>query len=169
VQFEVLLDGKRQFVASVAGEGHLGVHINTKPAESNGTLDVSGYEVVSGAETLFLKWPSAALTVGQSITVRCVEGQAADTPSSQRSSKNDSRICILSSEVAADLHARVQAIERELLAFLPIVEAAESPESSSKFRRAIGTILSDLSDNFLGPLYNAHPHLRPTELRGVPL
>jgi hypothetical protein len=169
VQFEIDIDGVHKFVAGITGEGHLGVHINTRPASSKGTLDVSGYENISEDETIFLKWPQNSLATGSSVTVRCVEALPVQQPSARRSSKDDARICISIPNVAAEVHARIQEIDERLLALLPIVEVAESPENFKKFQLAVATTLSTISDNFLGPLYNAHSNLRPEELRGVPL
>jgi hypothetical protein len=168
VQFEVLVNGMPQFVAGIAGEGHVGVHVNTRPPAESAAIHAGGYQNVPGGETLFQKWSDVPLQLGAEVTIRLVSDREATPSVSRRSSRDDDRISVRSPKTAREVHRSVLSLQQDLLAMLPLVES-EAPEDAKRFKVAVATILSAFADHFLGPLYNAHPDLRPPELQGVPL
>lgn len=168
MQFEVFINGEPQFVAGISGRGHLGVHVNTKPSSETACIQASGYENLPDEETQFLKWQNIELKAGEELTIRGVLGRVVSAHESRHSSRDDARIAVRTFATANEIHNRVLSLQQQLLSMLPLVDT-ESPEDAKKFKRAVGTVLAAFGDHFLGPLYNAHPALRPEELSGVPL
>jgi hypothetical protein len=169
MRFEVAVNGEEKYIAGINGDGHVGVHVNARGDSEYSSVHASAYDNISKAETIFHDWIKLRVNQGDVIQIRCLGDGAISMPLESRSSRNDERIAIRNPALAEELHELLRSTDRSLLSFLDKVKATESPEDYKRFARAVGHFLSEVSDQFLGPIYNAHPGLRPAELGGVPL
>ena len=56
----------------------------------------------------------------------------------------------------------------ELTRALKILEAEYSDLEYKKYRNSCGSIVADIWESQLGPIFREHPKLKPKEVRGIP-
>jgi hypothetical protein len=164
------LNGTEQFVSSIRGAGYLSAHLNLsdRPKEhtKSQVLRVEGFDTNSPTETVSLKWPELALSIGDVVRLDVLEDGPGSPPEQRKSSSDAPSNLFESPTLAAELLAVCQTFESQLFGLMEKSQAMESEEEHQKFRRAIGNIVAELGEQFLYPVYRRHSHLMPGDLKG---
>lgn len=170
MRIAVVLNGTAQHVAAIEGAGYLSAHLNLadrpKDGEVKRVLRVEGFDTNSATETVSLKWPELALSLGDVVQLQVLDEGPGEEPASRRST-TESPLNLFSDEtLARELLSLCEDFERRLFQLMEKAERIEPPEEHKKLKRAIGNIIVDLGEHFLSPVYRRHPSLIPDAMRG---
>lgn len=167
MRLAVSLNGSDALVAGVPSTGFVGVHIVAYPGRASPTrLRAAAFYSPTEEETIRLAWTPLTLSVGDQVTVTCVDS-APTAHASESSTRTDKRINIRDATVARQLADIVKRFEGELTGLIEPVQLAESSDDAKKYRHAVGHVLAELLEQILEPLWNAHPSLQPEGWRDV--
>ena len=97
--------------------------------------------------------------------VRILPEGEGDTPSERKVSSEAPSNLFSSKELATDLLRSVSEFEQELMRLLEKARQMESAEDCKKFERACGSVIFELGENLLYPVYRRHKELIPENLK----
>jgi hypothetical protein len=156
-------------VASVPGPGYLSAHLNMtdRPKDNEDKKDVRlvGMETRE-TETVHLKWPSIELKVGDVVQLRVLPDGEGSEPSDVRKSSESPYNLFSNFELAKELLQAVSEFEGRLSKLKEKSEKLEPPDEHKRFTCALGTIVWELGENLLHPVYRRHKELIPEALKG---
>jgi hypothetical protein len=155
-------------VASLSGDGYLNVHLNMhdRPKEGDYSRQVRavGHETKEN-ETVFLKWPTFDLNIGDVVQVKILPDGEGDAPSEIRRSSEAPSNLFTSADLAKEVLLAVSDFEQRLMQLVEKSEKIEPADEYKKFRRACGTVGVDVGNSLLYPIYRRHKELVPDELK----
>jgi hypothetical protein len=170
MRIAVTINGAAKYVASVRGAGYLSAHLNLadrpKDSEVKRVLRVEGYDTNAPTETVSVKWPEMALSVGDVVGLHVLEDGPADEPAVRRSTVESASNLFSDENLAKELLVLCENFERQLLGLMEKAGSIEVQEEHQKFKRAVGNTLVDLGEHLLSPVYRRHPNLVPDSMRG---
>jgi hypothetical protein len=163
------VNGGNSVVASLAVPGYLSAHLNMsdrpKENERKMTVRLAGTET-GETETVHLKWPGVELKVGDVVELRVLPDGEGNEPSEiSRSSKSPYNL-FSNAELAKELLQTVSEFEQRLSALLEKSKELEPADEHKKFTRAWGSIVWELGQNLLQPVYRRHKELIPEAMKG---
>jgi hypothetical protein len=164
------LNGAPQYVASVQGAGYLSAHLNCanrpKENESKRVLRVEGFDTNSPTETVSLKWPEVPLSPGDVVQLQVLEEGPGDAPALRRTTSELPTNLLSDSNLAEELLGICGEFEKRLLEFMHRAQAIEPEDEHLNLKRAVGSIVVNLGEDLLSPIYRRHPGLVPDDMRG---
>jgi hypothetical protein len=170
MRIAVTLNGAARHVATIEGAGYLSAHLNLadrpKDGEVRRALRVEGFDTNSATETVSLKWPELALSLGDVVQLQVLDEGPGHEPVSRRSTTELPANLFSDESLARELLSLCEDFEQRLFKLMEKAEAIEPPEEHKKFKRAIGNIVVDLGEHLLSPVYRRHPSLIPEAMRG---
>jgi hypothetical protein len=156
-------------VASLPGAGYLSAHLNmaNRPRDNEDKKNVRlvGMETRE-TETVHLKWPSIELRVGDVVELRVLPDGEGSEPNDVRKSSESPYNLFSNSDLAKELLQAVSEFEEKLTKLNEKSEKLEPPDEHKRFTRALGSIVWELGENLLHPVYRRHKGLIPEELKG---
>jgi hypothetical protein len=117
------------------------------------------------AETIHLKWPTVDLKVGDVVELRVLPDGEGNEPSEIRRSSESPYNLFSSAELAKELLQAVSEFEGRLSQLLQKSEELEPADEHKKFTRAWGSVVWEVGQNLLYPVYRRHKALIPAELK----
>jgi hypothetical protein len=166
MRLRVTVNDGESWTAGVGQRGFVGTHVIATVGDDNEAhVESSGHDTTDERVTVHRRWQKVDVRVGDKVLVECVEAGEVSPPVVERLSTEDERIAVRDKDIAAALTQRLDGTVADLLALIETVNAAESPENAKKFSLAVGNVVWEIGSRLLGPIYAAHPELRPPELR----
>jgi hypothetical protein len=169
MRLSLSVNGTAPIVASLSGSGYLSAHLNMsnrpKESEDSKTVRIGGTET-GETESVFLKWPTLNLEIGDVVELRVLPEGESDPPSEIRRSSKSPYNLFSSAELAKDLLQAVTEFELRLTQLRQKSEEMEPADEHRKFMAASGTVAWELGQSFLHPVYRRHKELIPEELKG---
>lgn len=168
MRLSMVVNGGNPIVASLPHPGYLSAHLNMsdrpKDNEHKRTIRLDGNETKE-TETVHLSWPSVELKVGDVVELRVLPDGEGSEPSEIRSSSESPYNLFSNAEMAKELLQAVSEFEERLSALLEKSKELEPADEHKKFTRAWGSIVWELGQNLLHPVYRRHKELIPDELK----
>jgi hypothetical protein len=151
-------------VASLPCPGYLSAHLNMsdrpKDNERKKNVRLDGMETRE-TETVHLKWPSVELKVGDVVELRVLPDGEGNEPSEVRRSSESPYNLFSNAELAKELIQAVSEFEERLSKLLEKSGELEPADEHKKFTRAWGSVVWELGQNLLHPVYRRHKELIP--------
>ena len=163
------VNGATPILASLPGPGYLSAHLTMcdRPKESNYGKEVSIAGTATGeTESTRLRWPKVDLKVGDVVELRVLPDGEGNEPIEIRKSSESQYNLFFRTELAEELVQAVLEFEKRLNTLLQNSKELEPAEEHAKFTRAWGSIVWELGQNLLYPVYRRHKTLIPEELKG---
>ena len=155
-------------VASLQRPGYLSAHLNLsdrpQDTERQKTVRIAGIET-GETDTVHLKWPSVDLEIGDVVELRVLPDGEGNEPSEIRRSSESPYNLFSSHELAKELLQAVSEFEGRLREIAEKSKELEPVEEHKKFNRAWGSVIWELGQNLLYPVYRRHKELIPEELK----
>lgn len=104
--------------------------------------------------------------VGDVVEVRILPEGEGDPPTSSKTSSEAPSNLFSNIELAKELVQAVSNFEKRLMELLDKAKETETPEDCKKVERAVGSVVFELGENLLYPVYRRHKELIPDELKG---
>ena len=168
MRLSMAVNGGNRVVASLKSAGYLSAHINLsdrpQDSERKKTATIAGIETREN-ESTHLKWPIVDLEIGDVVELRVLPDGEGDDPSEVRKSSESPYNLFSNAELAKELIQAVSDFERRLGEIVGKSEELETSEEHKKFTRAWGSVIWELGQNLLYPVYRRHKELIPEELK----
>jgi hypothetical protein len=168
MRLSMAVNGEDPIVASLRRPGYLSAHLNMsdRPQDNEVTKSVRINGVETGeTETVHLKWPSVDLKVSDVVELRVLPDGEGNEPSEIRRSSESPYNLFSSAELARELIQAVSDFEGRLSRLVQKSEELEPADEHKKFTRAWGSVVWELGQNLLYPVYRRHKELIPEELK----
>lgn len=168
MRLSMAVNGGNHIVASLPSPGYLSAHLNMsdrpKDNEHKKSVRLNGMETRE-TETLHLKWPSVELKVGDSVELRVLpEGEGSEPSEVSRSSESPNNL-FSNGELAKELLQAVSEFEERLSRLLEKSQELEPADEHKKFSRAWGSVVWEIGQTLLHPIYRRHKELIPDALK----
>ena len=148
--------------------GYLSAHLNLSDRpqdnECQKTVRIAGIET-GDTDTVHLKWPSVDLKIGDVVALQFLPDGEGNEPSETRRTSESPDNLFSISELAKELLQAVSEFEGRLREIAEKSKKLEPPDEQKKFNRAWGTVIWELGQNLLYPVYRRHKELIPEELK----
>ncbi len=168
MRLSMAVNGSNPVVASLQRPGYLSAHLNLSDRpqdnERKNTARIFGIET-GETETVHLKWPSVVLEVGDVVELRVLPDGEGNEPSETRRSSESPYNLFSSPELAEELVQAVSEFEGRLREIAGKSKELEPADEHKKFNRAWGSVIWELGQNLLYPVYRRHKELIPEELK----
>ena len=168
MRLSMAVNGSSPIVASLSHPGYLSAHLNMsdrpKDNERESNVRLDGMETRE-TETLHLKWPSAELKVGDVVELRVLPEGEGNEPSEIRRSSESPNNLFSNAELAKEVLRAVSEFEARLSKLLEKSKELEPADEHKKFALAWGSVVWELGQNLLHPVYRRHGELVPVALR----
>jgi hypothetical protein len=162
------VNGGNPIIASLPGPGYLSAHLKMsdrpKDNERKKNVGLGGMETRE-TETVHLKWPSIELEVGDVVELRVLPEGDGNEPSEARTSSKSPYNLFSNAELAKELLHAVSEFEERLSELLEKSKELEPADEHMKFARAWGSVVWELGENLLHPVYRRHKELIPEALK----
>ena len=169
MRLSMAVNGGNPIVASLPCPGYLSAHLNMsdrpKDNERKKTVRLDGTET-GETETVHLKWPSVELKVGDVVELRVLPDGEGNEPSEIRRSSKSPYNLFSNAELAKELLQAVSEFEGRLSELLEKSKELEPADEHKKFTRAWGSVVWELGQNLLQPVYRRHNELIPEAMKG---
>jgi|SRR5580704_3259798 hypothetical protein len=169
MRLSLSVNGAAPIVASLSGAGYLSAHLNMsdrrKESEDCKNVRIGGTETRE-TESVYLKWPTLNLEIGDVVELRVLPNGEGDPPSEIRRSSESPYNLFSSAELAKELLQAVSDFERRLAELRHKSEEMEPTDEHKKFTAANVAVAWELGQNFLYPVYRRHKELIPEEVKG---
>jgi hypothetical protein len=129
------------------------------------TVRLAGMET-GETETAHLKWPGVELKVGDVVELRVLPDGEGNEPSEISRSSESPYNLFSSAELAKELLRTVSEFEQQLSALLEKSKELEPADEHKKFTLSCGSIVWELGQNLLQPVYRRHKELIPEAMKG---
>jgi hypothetical protein len=136
-----------------------------KDNERKRTVRLDGTET-GETETVHLKWPSVELKVGDVVELRVLPDGEGNEPSEIRRSSKSPYNLFSNAELAKELLQAVSEFEERLSELLEKSKELEPADEHKKFTHAWGSVVWELGQNLLQPVYRRHKELIPEAMKG---
>jgi hypothetical protein len=170
MRIAIKLNGTAQYMASLPGAGHLGVHLNLHnravDGAKSGAVRAEGYDRKSPNETVSMQWEELKLGTGDLVELQILEDGPGDPPQVSRSTTEEPTNLFSDANLAKEVIAIVAAFEEQLLGLLEKSESVQPTDEHKKFKRAVGHVFADFGEHLLTPVYRRHPDLLPPAWEG---
>lgn len=168
MRLSMAVNGGNRIIASLPCPGYLSAHLNMsdrpKDNEHKKNVGLDGIETRE-AETLHLKWPSVELKVGDVVELRVLpEGEGSEPSEVHRSSESPYNL-FSNGELAEELLQAVSEFEERLGRLLEKSQELEPADEHKKFSHAWGSVVWELGQTLLHPVYRRHKELIPDALK----
>lgn len=168
MRLSMAVNGGNPVVASLPRPGYLSAHLNMsdrpKENESKKNVRLAGTETRE-SESVHLEWPSVELKVGDVVELRVLPDGEGNEPSKVRRSSESPYNLFSNPDLAKELLQAVSEFEGRLSKLLEKSEELEPADEHKKFTRAWGSVVWELGQNLLYPVYRRHKELIPDELK----
>jgi hypothetical protein len=168
MRLSMAVNGGNPIVASLPHPGYLSAHLNMtdrpKDDECIRTIRLAGNETRE-TETIQLKWPSVELKVGDVVELRVLPDGEGNDPSEIRSSSKSPYNLFSNAELAKEVLHAVSEFEARLSKLLEESKELEPADEHKKFALAWGSVVWELGQNLLHPVYRRHKELIPEALK----
>jgi hypothetical protein len=168
MRLSMAVNGGNPIVASLPHPGYLSAHLNMsdrpKENERKKTIGLGGHETRE-TETVHLKWPSVELKVGDVVELRVLPEGEGNEPSEARTSSKSPYNLFSNAELAKELLQAVSEFEGRLRKLLEKSEELEPADEHKKLTRAWRSVVWELGENLLYPVYRRHKDLIPEALK----
>jgi hypothetical protein len=168
MRLSMAVNGGNPIVASLPHPGYLSAHLNMsdRPKDNERKKDVrlAGMETRE-TETVHLKWPSVKLKVGDVVELRVLPDGEGNEPSEIGRSSESPYNLFSNAELAKEVLQAVSEFEERLSRLLEKSEELEPADEHKKFTRAWGSVVWELGQNLLHPVYRRHKELIPEALQ----
>jgi hypothetical protein len=168
MRLSMAVNGGNPIVASVPRPGYLSAHLNMsdRPKDNERKKDVRLVGMETGeTETVHLKWPNVELKVGDVVELQILPEGEGNEPSEIRKSSESPYNLFSNAELAKELLQAVSDFEGRLSKLLEKSEELEPADEHKKFTRAWGSVVWELGQNLLHPVYRRHKELIPEALK----
>ena len=169
MRLSMAVNGGNPIIASLPGPGYLSAHLNMsdrpKDNERKKTVRLDGTET-GETETVHLKWPSVELKVGDVVELRILPDGEGNEPSEIRRSSKSPYNLFSNAELAKELLQAVSEFEERLSELLEKSKELEPADEHKKFTHAWGSVVWELGQNLLQPVYRRHNELIPEAMKG---
>jgi hypothetical protein len=169
MRLSMSVNGATPTLASLSSPGYLSAHLNMhdRPKESDDGKEVSIVATATGeTETTRLKWPTVDLKIGDVVELRVLHDGEGIEPSEVRKSSESPYNLFSTTELAKEVLQAVSEFEETLSKILQKSKQLEPAEEHKKFTRAWGSVVWELGQNLLMPVYRRHKELIPEEMKG---
>ena len=168
MRLSMAVNGGNPIVASLPHPGYLSAHLNMrdrpKDNERKVTIRLAGNETRE-TETVHLKWPSIGLEVGDVVELRVLPEGEGNEPIEARTSSKSPYSLFSNAELAKELLQAVSEFEERLSKLLEKSKEVEPADEHKKFTLAWGSVVWELGQNLLHPVYRRHKELIPEALK----
>jgi hypothetical protein len=168
MRLSMAVNGGNPIVASLPHPGYLSAHLNMsdrpKDNEHKKTIRLAGNETRE-TETVHLKWPSIELEVGDVVELRVLPEGEGNEPSEARTSSKSPYNLFSNAELAKELLQVVSEFEQRLSKLVEKSEEVEPADEQKKFTLAWASIVWELGQTLLHPVYRRHKELIPEALK----
>jgi len=168
MRLSMAVNGGNPIVASLPRAGYLSAHVNLSDRpqdnEHKQTARIAGFETHE-TETVQLKWPVVDLEIGDVVELRVLPDGEGTDPSEVRKSSESPFNLFSSAELAKELVQAVSEFEGRLGEITEKSKKSETPDEHKKLTRACGSVIWELGQNLLYPVYRRHKELIPEELK----
>ncbi len=169
MRLSMAVNKSNPIIARIAGPGYLSAHLNMsdrpKDNDDKKTVRLVGMETRE-TETVHLNWPRVELKIGDVVELGILPEGEGDEPTEVRRSSESPDNLFSNSEMAKDLIRAVSEFERRVDKLLEKSEELEPSDEHKKFARAWGSVVWELGQNLLSPVYRRHKELIPEALKG---
>jgi hypothetical protein len=169
MRLSMSVNGATPTLASLLGPGYLSAHLkmHDRPKEGDYGKEVSIVGTATGeTETTRLKWPSVDLKIGDVVELRVLPDGEGNEPSEVRKSSESPYNLFSNVALAQEVLQAVSEFEKRLSTLLRKSKELEPADEHKKFSRACGSVVWELGQNLLYPVYRRHNELIPEELKG---
>jgi len=170
MRLSLSVNGTSHLVASVPGAGYLNAHLNMhdrpKENERSSKICFVGTDTSAETENLSLRWPEFDLKVGDVVELRILPDGEGDAPREARRSSEVPSNLLSSAELAKELLQIVSDFDTRILELLTKSEQTEPEEEHKKLNRAVGSVVVEVGQRLLYPVYRRHKELIPDDLKG---
>ena len=164
MRLSMTVNGSNPVVASLPRPGYLSAHLNLSDRpnddERQNTIRIAGIET-GETETIHLKWPSVDLEIDDVVELRVLPDGEGNEPSEIRKSSEAPNNLFSRPELARELLEAVSEFETRLYEIAERSNELEPTDEYKKFTRALGSVVWELGQNFLYPVYRRHKELIP--------
>jgi hypothetical protein len=166
MRLSMTVNGSNPVVASLPRPGYLSAHLNLsdrpKENESRKTIRIAGIET-GETDTIHLKWPSVDLKIGDVVELQLLPDGEGNEPSEIRSSSESPDNLFSRPELARELLHVVSEFEGRLHELAERSKELEPTDEYKKLARALGSVIWELGQSLLYPIYRRHKELIPEE------
>ncbi len=113
-----------------------------------------------------MRWPEFDLKVGDVVELRILPDGEGDAPREARRSSEVPSNLLSSAELAKELLQIVSDFDTRILELLTKSEQTEPEEEHKKLNRAVGSVVVEVGQRLLYPVYRRHKELIPDDLKG---
>jgi hypothetical protein len=169
MRLSMAVNKSNPIVARIAGPGYLSAHLNMsdrpKDNDEKKTVRLVGIETRE-TETVHLNWPSVELKIGDVVELGILpEGEGNEPTEVRRSSESPDNL-FSNSEMAKELIRAVSDFEKQVGKLLEKSKELEPADEHKKFASAWGSVVWELGQNLLSPVYRRQKELIPEALKG---
>src|SRR5229473_8486432 len=168
MRLSMAVNKSNPIIARIAGPGYLSAHLNMsdrpKDNDDKKTVRLVGMETRE-TETVHLNWPRVELKIGDVVELGILPEGEGDEPTEVRRSSESPDNLFSNSEMAKDLIRAVSEFEKRVDKLLEKSEELEPSDEHKKFARAWGSVVWELGQNLLSPVYRRHKELIPAALK----
>jgi len=167
MRLSLSINGARHCVASLPQSGFLSAHVNLADRSKavSGRVQVVGYDTSKSGETISLKWPTADISVGDSIEIKILDEGEGNPPENMRRSTEPELGLFVNVSTAKRLLDLVYEFENALMQVASEAKDLE-PGEERKLGLAITGIVDELGNKLVYPIYRQHKDLIPEALQG---
>jgi hypothetical protein len=169
MRLSMAVNKRNPIIARIAGPGYLSAHLNMsdRPKDNDDikTVELVGMETRE-TETVHLNWPRVELKIGDVVELGILPEGEGDEPTEFRRSSESPDNLFSNSEIAKDLIRAVSEFEKRIGKLLEKSRELEPSDEHKKFAVAWGTVVWELGQNLLSPVYRRHKELIPEALKG---
>lgn len=168
MRLSMAVNGGNPIVASVPRPGYLNAHLNMsdRPKDNERKMEVRLVGIETGeTETVHLKWSNVELKVGDVVELQILPEGKGNEPSEIRKSSESPYNLFFNAELAKELLQAVSEFEGRLSKLLEKSKELEPADEHKKFTRACGSVVWELGQNLLQPVYRRHKELIPEALK----
>lgn len=168
MRLSMAVNGGSPIVASLPYPGYLSAHLNMSDRPKDNVRErivrLAGSETKE-TETVHLKWPSIDLEVGDVVELRVLPEGEGNEPSEARTSSKSPHNLFSNADLAKELLQAVSEFEERLSKLLEKSKELEPADEHKKFTLAWGSVVWELGQNLLHPVYRRHKELIPEALK----
>ena len=167
MRLSMRVNGGTPVVAAMTASGYLSAHLNMNDRPKNESQRRVRIEGIKTGETesIYLKWPSVDLNVGDVVELQLLPEGTGDEPIETRISSEAPNNLFSRPELAKELILAVSEFESRVSTLLEKSKSLEPAEEHKKFARAWGEVLWQIGQSLLYPTYRRHKDLVPEELK----
>jgi hypothetical protein len=164
MRLSMAVNGGNPVVGSLPHPGYLSAELKMsdrpKDNQRKNTITLAGSETRE-TETVWLKWPSVELKVGDVVELRVLPDGQGNEPSQVRKSSESPYNLFSNAELAKELLQAVSEFEERLRKLLEKSEELEPADEHRKFVLAWSSAGWELGRNLIDPIYRRHKELIP--------